>query len=264
MNLFDKILVPYDFSDCAKNALKEAIKLCEKHAGEITVMHVLNLVTTPGDLEIARKEMERELNELSLVENLDGGVIVKKGIPDEEIAKTIDEEGYSLCVMGTNKDHDIISELVGTHALKILQNVKAPIIVIPGDQHLNDIGSIAFATDFQKLKSTDVLTHIREIAVGFNSELHLLNVSENPEQYSQEEAEEALDLHDYFEDVNHGFFFSKDKDPVKGITNYVKDKDIDLLAMIPRKHSFLNSVFNDSVSERIALKLSVPLFTVHE
>jgi len=264
MKLFKKILVPYDFSDCAKNALREALKICDKHNGEITIMHVLNLVTTPGDLEEARQQMERELNELSLIENIDGGVIVKKGIPAEEIVNTIDEEGYSLCIMGTNQRHNIFSELVGTHALKIIQNVKKPIIVIPGDQHLNGINKIAFATDFKKLKSTDLLEHIRDIAQGFGSELHLLNVSEHPENYSEKEAEEALGLHNFFEDVNHGFFFSKEKDPVDGIMQYVKEKNIDLLAMAPRKHTFFNSIFNDSVSERIALKLSIPLFTLHE
>ena len=264
MELFNKILVPYDFSDCAKNALKEALKLCDKHCGEITLMHVLNVMTTPGDLKEAEEQMQRELHEVSLIENIDGGVIVKKGVPAEEIANTINEEDYSLCIMGTNKRHGIISELVGTNALKILQNVKAPIIVIPGDKHLRGIHRIALATDFKKLKSNDILTYIRDIARGFNSELHLVNVSEHPEQYSHEEAIEALDLHNFFEDVNHGFFFIKEKDPVDGISKYVKEKNIDLLALIPRKHTFFNSIFNDSVSEKIALKLSVPLFSLHE
>ena len=264
MKLFKKILVPYDFSDCAKNALREAIKLVQKYDGEVTLMHVLHSGTTTGDIAEAKKRMEEDLNEISLVENVDGGVIVKTGLPAEEIALTIDRDNYSLCIMGTNKRHDIISELAGTHALQIMKRVKAPLIVIPGDQHLSDIHRMVFATDFKKLTRPEILYYIRDIALAFNSELHLLNVSDAPESYSVNEAEEALDLHHFFEETNHAFFFSREEDPVDGITKYVRDKHINLLVMMPRKHAFFDSVINDSVSDRIALQLSVPLFSLHE
>jgi len=265
MKLFTNILVPIDFSDNSKNALKEAGILAKKHNGKLTLIHVINMNTTPtGQMNEAKTAIHKELNELCEEMELEAEVKVDKGIPAEGIVKDIEDNGYSICIMGTHERHDIISELVGTVALKVIQHAAVPVLTIPGATSLHNIDKVVFATDFKKIKDNTILNYLRELCLSCDAELHLLNINESPESITEKEAEEALELHQYLFDVNHAFFFSKEKDTVKGIMNYMKEKNIDLLAMMPRKHGFFDTLFNDSTTDQIALHLGVPLFSFHE
>ncbi|MTI21776.1 universal stress protein [Fulvivirga sp. RKSG066] len=265
MELFNKIIVPVDFSTCSKNALNIAGDFCKKYNTSLTALNVLNIGdTVVGDEEKALRENRDKLEALCISLKCDYDIEIRTGLPYEEVVNMVKEGDYSLCIMGTNEKHGILSELTGTVALKVMQHSPIPVLIVPGNKSLNQIEKIAFATDFKKLNDNSLLNHIRALSIACDAELHLLNVTEEPEKVTAEEADEAMNLHEYLFDVNHAFFFAQESDPVEGIMNYVKKKDIDILAMMPRKHTFFHSIFNDSLSERIAIHLSVPLFSIHE
>ena len=52
--LIKKILVPIDFSDYSKNALKYAIKLCEIFKAEIQLIYVLEPIIYPADFTMGQ------------------------------------------------------------------------------------------------------------------------------------------------------------------------------------------------------------------
>jgi len=265
MNLYNKILVPIDFSDCSVNALVEANKLAQQHNGNLTLLYVINVNTTPaGDIDEAKEGVQVKLEETCKANGVEAELMIEKGIPAEQICSVIEEKEFSMCIMGTHPRHDIISELIGTVALKVLQHAKAPVLIIPGNMQLQKIHKTVFATDFKKIKDHTVLNYLHDLCVTNQSELLLLNVNESPEAISKKEVEEALDLHNYFFDINHAFFFSKEKDAIKGISNFMKDINADLLAVMPRNHGFFENLFNESFTDRLALYLDVPLFSFHE
>lgn len=266
MNLFKKILVPVDFSDCAINSLKEAASLAKKYDGEIALINVLNIATTPAsqmkEAEVAVKEQLEELakkHEIKISE-----LIVKQGLPGEEIARVIEDGEFTLCVMGTHSRHDVISELVGTVALKVMQLSKIPLIIIPGGLHLNEIDKVVFATDYKKIKDSSILKHLHDLCTASNANLQLLHIADKSGKVTEKEIYEALNLHEYFFDIDHKFFLSTEKDVVKGIINHMKEKNADLLAVMPRKHKFFEFLFNETLTERLGIHLSVPLFSFHE
>jgi nucleotide-binding universal stress UspA family protein len=53
-------------------------------------------------------------------------------------------------------------------------------------------------------------------------------------------------------------------DVAEGIENFVLEKRAQLLALVARKHSFLASLFHDSVTRKMTLHAQVPLLALTE
>jgi len=65
-------------------------------------------------------------------------------------------------------------------------------------------------------------------------------------------------------DVDYSVYQQKDDDVVVGINRFVDKHGVDLLVMIPRKHSMLSSLFHESNTQRMAFHTHVPLLALHE
>ncbi len=265
MSLLNHILVPIDFTKCSVNALEAATNFAHENDSKVTLFNVLDVANSViKDEDAMRKENHKKLEQMAVGFNLDVEIVIVKGLPAEEIVIALKSGAYSMCIMGTHERHGILSELIGTESLKVMQGTNVPVLIVPDNLKVDNVNRIAFATDFQKLKNLNILNHLRQLCLACGAKLHLLNVNESPQQLSTQEASEALQLHQYLFDVDHTFAFSSDKDPIEGMMKYMRANNIDLLAVMPRNHSFFHAVFNDSLTERLALHLTVPLFSFHE
>src|SRR6516164_11041003 len=56
--LFERILVPHDFSEPAAVALRTAARLAKQHGGKVTVLHVIVLSSLPADVPFGMPEPE--------------------------------------------------------------------------------------------------------------------------------------------------------------------------------------------------------------
>lgn len=265
MSLLNHILVPVDFTSCSINALEAAANFARTNNSMVTLIHVLDIANTIiKDEEAMRAETHKKLEQVAVGFNLDVNISIMKGLPAEEIINALKTGVYTMCIMGTHERHGILSELIGTESLKVMQGTTVPVLIIPDNLKVDKVNRITFATDFQKLKNLNILNHLRQLCLACDAKLHLLNINESPQQLSTQEASEALQVHQYLFDVDHIFTFSSEKDPIEGMMNYMRANNIDLLAVMPRNHSFFHAVFNDSLTERLALHLEVPLFSFHE
>ncbi len=265
--MFHDVLVPIDFSPCSKNALKLAAEFALKNKLRLTIINIYSITSTQASPEA--------MIEKKLMENLEG---LKSEIPALPELKPIFQvefgtaadviiersKNYDLIIMGTRGHHDAIDRLIGSVSLRVIEHVTTPVLVIPEELHEISFAKIVFAADFKKIEHMSHLDNLRELALAYDTELHLLNVNESPELITEEEGEEALELHNFFEDVNHAFFFSQNKDIEKGILDYIEAKNITVLALMPRKHAFLKSLFQRSTTEDIAMHLKSALLTFHE
>ncbi|MEM6524513.1 MAG: universal stress protein [Bacteroidota bacterium] len=265
--MFSKILVPVDFSSCSKNALKLAIDFAAKNRTQLIILNVYSVTGTQSLSESAVKDnliknikaYENEIPELSAIGyefNVEFGLAA-----DVIIEKSTN---FDLIIMGTRGEHDVIDKLIGSVSLRVIEHSNTPVLVIPEELHAISFDKIVFAADFKKIEYMSNLDSLRELALAYDSELHLLNVNESPEYITEEEGDEALELHRFFEDVNHAFFLSESKDIEKGILDYIDKKRIDILALMPRKHAFLQSLFDHSTTDDIAMHLKSALLTFHE
>lgn len=265
--MFHKLLVPVDFSPCSKNALKLAVEFVAKNKGSVTLINIFSLSSTQSSPEHLVKEklldgLQNYESEIPTLNEIEHSFEVEFGMAADIISEK--SGGYDLIVMGTRGEHDVIDKLIGSVSLRVIEQSKVPVLVIPEHLHKISFEKIVFAADFKKIEHMSSLDNLRELALAYDSELHLLNVNESPEYLTDEEGEEAIELHHFFEDVNHAFFLSENKDIEQGIIDYTNERAVSVLALMPRKHTFLKSLFHHSTTGDIAMHLKSALLTFHE
>lgn len=143
---FKRIIVPIDLSDCSRIALEYAVATARAHKSKLTILHVyeksfvepyVNAANSEEKADEIMKEIER-VNEVKYEEFLEtvdlSGVeyekLLKKGIPETDIAEIAMEQQANLIVMGTHGRSGIKHILIGSTAEEVVRTVHCDIIVV--------------------------------------------------------------------------------------------------------------------------------------
>lgn len=128
------ILVPFDFSEVAENALSYASRFAKIFNKNISLLHVVEkqgVFSTGGDKK--EKEAKNKLTKIAETNLEKNGiiteVIIRPGNIFDEIGDTADVINSTLIVMGT---HGIkgMQALTGSRAMKVITNSKTPFVVV--------------------------------------------------------------------------------------------------------------------------------------
>jgi universal stress protein A len=138
------ILVPIDFSQHSKNALKYAIPLAEKFGASLHLIYVVEPTIYPADLgfgQVVLPGVEEELRDKGegelqlLIEREIGGRVkadatVRTGNPHQEILKVADETGVDMIVVATHGHSGVEHMLFGSTADRIVRRSKIPVLTV--------------------------------------------------------------------------------------------------------------------------------------
>ncbi len=139
-----KILVPIDFSDYSKSALKYAINFSKNFNSEIILVYVIEPAIYPPDFSMGQiaipsvdtemdKRAAEELETLSKKElppDMKHKTIIKSGKPFIEIIDTAVEEDVDLIVMATHGHTGVEHILFGSTAEKVVRKAPCPVLTI--------------------------------------------------------------------------------------------------------------------------------------
>lgn len=137
-----KILVPYDGSEQAEEALRFALR---SHEGaEVVVLHVIDPVGRGGEKstkaawwnmwyedreKIAEKRIE-EAHEIADEEGREISTEVRTGKPSKEIIEHAREEGVDLIVMGRQGETGLSHVLLGSAADRVARHSDIPVTLV--------------------------------------------------------------------------------------------------------------------------------------
>lgn len=139
-----KILVPIDFSDYSKSALKYAVSFAKRFNAELCLIYVVEPIIYPPDfsmgqiaiptldLEMDKRAFE-ELNKLAEKEipnELITNTIVKTGKPFIEIIETAGEEDIDLIIIATHGHTGMEHILFGSTAEKVVRKAPCPVLTL--------------------------------------------------------------------------------------------------------------------------------------
>lgn len=144
MNLIKNILVPVDFSDYSKNALKYAINFVKMFDAKLFLIYVVEPMVYPADFSMGQVSlpsmdsdmMERsksELEELAKKEidpEIDCKAIVKTGKPFMEINETASELDIDLIIISTHGHTGVEHLLFGSTAEKVVRKAPCPVLTL--------------------------------------------------------------------------------------------------------------------------------------
>lgn len=141
-----RILVPLDFSGKSRQALEYAVPLAEAFGGRIRLLHVVQLVPSLGasmpggevsfvavdeqpHVEQANAHL-RELAKQLLPPGLTDKLVVRVGIPYDEIVQAADDIQADLIVITTHGHTGIKHVLLGSTAERVIRHAPCPVLTV--------------------------------------------------------------------------------------------------------------------------------------
>ncbi|WP_064196625.1 MULTISPECIES: universal stress protein [Emticicia] len=268
-----KILLPTDFSRASERAIHYALAMFSDTACEFTL---LNTYTTNTQPEIAMYVLD-DLK--ANAENLMGGFM--KGLKqfDNESLHTFRAEympvstASAIEILNQTNQYDLVvlgasgvgnNLLFGSVATDVVRNVKANTLIIPNNTPITPIKNVAMAVDYNEVSDLKVFDNLKDLLAQKDAQLTLLTVLKDNQSADELDGLAKYEYHNYFSDVKVNDFYIKNADVEKGIKEFLEIHRADLLVMVSRHHSFLDVIFNRSVTRKFAYHPSVPLLSIYD
>ncbi|TKD63519.1 universal stress protein [Flavobacterium sp. ASW18X] len=262
MNHIKHILVPFDFTESAINALDYALTFVG-FENDIKITAVYASTSPITSLE----EVSSEAKFVSLVASLNKKTknVPKLKMVTGEITNVIlSEQNFleaDLILMGTMGDSSADTHLTNTS--KLVLEADCPVLSIPLETTVDTPKHIALVLGNEEIEHKSVLNFLLDIARSFNAKVHVLTIYKESiykEKVVVESNEDSLEY--YLEHFYASHDFEKNQDIEQGIMDYVADKEIDLLAIIPRNHAEKTKPSEGRLTKLLTLHATVPVLTL--
>lgn len=140
----NKVLVPIDFSDYSKSALKYAVNFAKSFNAEIILIYVVEPVIYPPDFSMGQiampsintewddraKEELQKLAKSEIVGSANVKTVIKTGKPFVEIIETAKEENVDLIIIATHGRSGVEHILFGSTAEKVVRKAPCPVLTL--------------------------------------------------------------------------------------------------------------------------------------
>ena len=270
-----KILVPVDFSEKSNYAVKMAAKIGKNIEAEIYLLHLVELpsgivdmgagsnFSIPESMMYLRKVKEKILDLKATYFHDDQ--IVKYSIkfqnPFEGITDYVKKINANLIVMGSKGISDFEEMIIGSNTEKVVRTSTIPVIVVKADSKKFKFKKLVFASNYDdenKVAFVDFLNFAKQ----FKTEIHLLKINTASSfENSFITKEKIKNFIKDFDLPKNTIHIHNDESVVKGITNFAKEIEADLIALTTHGRSGLSSLFNSSIAKSVSKSVLRPVIT---
>ncbi len=273
----EKILVPTDFSSNAYNALFHAVQLVKNKPCTFYLLNVHDEFT-PLMSKSTGKDLIQQLSDESHEGLKNVAHRIKLDTTDpQHVFKTISKYGdlthtiseiatkreIDLVVMGNTGCSEIEAIFLGSNVLNAISTVKnCPILTIPKQIDFIPPKQIAFVTDFHRPYDAGLLQPLFFLAKQYGSKICVMHINEEEvlDKYQTMNRSILVDYLLPFENTFHWMPLFKNK--ANSIIIFLKELEIDMLAMVNYEHSIFERATREPVIKRVAFDLDIPFLVI--
>lgn len=252
-----KILVPFDFTETAENALSYVKKFVGYDEDtEIVFVYVDESEDTDAVNKLEAVKADFESHAISKVRTL-----VVKGEFQSALLEVVKAEASDLVFIGTgliNKDKLI------TNTSTFVLSADCPVIVIPKGYEEFQIKKIALVIGEDLIHNSKLLETLLIVARRFSAKVEVLTVKRGEAEYGYTTADEKNEnvISYYLENFYSGHVFIDGPDIPKSIFKYAEDKNIDLISILPRNHEVGETSSKGALTKVLSEMSKVPLLVI--
>jgi len=259
------ILVPYDFSDCATDALRVAAKIARLTGAMIDVVHLYEQMTDfHTENQRLRDEIEAKLERVPDLPFLQGVELKKfmlRQLSLNEIFKNERLLTADLIVMGSHGATGFRG-LVGSNTQRIVRQAPMPVLVIKHHVADFEVRDMVFASNFSDL-DVEKFEAFLPLLQLFDPKVHLLKVNTPRSFERSEDSHKAIDRFlQRHELKKFTATIYNDLSIEEGILNFTKGIDADMIAMATHGRTGFFHVVNGSLTEDIVNHTTFPVLSV--
>ena len=268
-----KIIVPVDFSEQSKFAMKVAATLAKKHDAEILALHMLELNRTlitssegfhPEQTVFLIKLAEKRFNdflEMPCLEGVKVTPIIKHFKVFSEINEVANAHNAELIVMGSHGTEGLKELFVGSNAERVVRNSTIPVLVIKDYIADFKIERFVFACDFKE-ESLLAFQKAKAFADMMSADLEMVYIN-TPGDHVLSRADTYDQINTFLTKANTGqqVEIYNDYTVEKGILNYSESIMADMIGIPTHGRKGLSHFFMGSIGEDVANHSKIPVVT---
>lgn len=204
----------------------------------------------------AHQHMKLYINKLDII-NEKYAVLIEEGNTAKIISDCCSQEDIDLVIMGTKGKTNDRDFIIGSITEKLIKRTQIPVLAIPELAEIGSFKKLVFATDLL-YNSSDEFKKVIDFAKLNNSSLSFLHIQTT----SNEEKNERDDLTEIIQQnkkLDLSFKLIVANSPTRGIEDYLKANQTDLLILSNHTKSLFEKLFHRSISKQILLHSKVPL-----
>ena len=278
--MYEKILVPVDFTDKSTKALNVARQIALKTGAEISLIHVVKaaLAVYLDELGVYKsksesgqkfleeiiskneKKMEKFIKKLSL-EGINISYKLKVDSSPDKIAELVAEEGFDLTIVG-NYEHQRFDEfLKKTHPERIAKLAMNPVLTVNLDNPNFTPNKIMVPTNLEDNCNQKMKT-LLEFAEKFDSELQFVFINTPAFFYTSPQIRKKSHL--WFEKhglKDHEVKVFNTKQLQKGLLSAADYYESDMIALFSNHSESIKDLIKGNITEYLITRSDIPVMT---
>ncbi|MFM9825354.1 universal stress protein [Flavobacterium sp.] len=274
-----RILFPTDFSDTANNAFVYALEMAKHLDAEFIVLHVydspnLTYEGCPSSIAaiyetIELKNLEnfndqipylRKIAEEHQFESVKMSYILRHGNLIKIIKEISEKENIDLIVMGTHGASGLKEVFLGSNTGFVITQVPTMLLCLPNEAKFEKIKHICFTT-LLKDEDKTALSDVLNIAKKFHAKVKCLTIKTSDSKLAHEDIEK---WQSNFKREPIEFFVVSNDNIKKTIYDFLERQEIDVLAMLTHRRSFVEQLFTQSLAQKLSFHSKTPILVMHE
>jgi nucleotide-binding universal stress UspA family protein len=282
-----KLLFLTDFSNTAKHAAEYAYNFARQIKADIILG---NAIITPAELpqsgmvswpleedDSLFEDSENELKRLKAhIEQSDHSDTFRPTVTFvSEAGKVtavadhfVKSMSADMIMMGAHASDGFSTFLLGNHCRNIIDTADKPLVLIPAEAKFVPIKKIAFATDFNN-PDDDLrfMYTLISLARQLNAEILLTHIYDGEYQSPEFGHWVKTFLVEVSNTANYPKIYYrmvKSNETQNGLDWLCDHGQVDMLAMVHRRHGFFNELLHGSETKKMAGHIAIPLLVFHD
>ena len=264
------IFIATDFTPASKNAALYGIELAKHYNAKVYLFHAYqnqkartgSLLHGDDDIDLSSISGEW-LKDQAVLINKDGKIDLElcsaEGAPADTIIKNAIQKNADVIICAMKSTAKTFRKIFGSVTLSLLNKSEIPMIVVPESVSFQKPSQIALAMDMDPSTSPATLQVLKKIGENFFSKVSIVYALD--ENFKEDEVvkfspplniSEIIHLYPKYE-------FRVGSDIAKTIEEFAIEQSINMLAVIPHKHTKVQRWFTESVTRNIVMQANLPV-----
>ena len=276
------ILIPTDFSENSVHAAEYGFYLAQQLKAKVLLCNAIIIpaempqtgmvVWQADEYDLIKEESDLELSilktRLSGMENTffhepEIEVVNQSGTVIDVVNSQYLEHKAEMIVVGAHTKSGLSTFVLGSHTNKLIDHAAGPVLVVPPLTPLKPITKIAFATDFNHIdEDLHYIYKLIKFAKVLKAKIlltHIYNDKKESPGFIETIERFVLELSNKADYPNIYYRLVKNTSPESGLHWLNEQSHVDMLVMVHRQHSILDSIFIGSHTHKMASQIKVPL-----
>ncbi|XLS30713.1 universal stress protein [Flavobacteriaceae bacterium M23B6Z8] len=279
--MMKKIILPTDFSSNSRNAIEYATQLFHDEPCEFILLNTFgadsyttsNLMVLESGNPVYDAALVKSQKRLKGLYDILSASKVNKDHHFEmksaynflihAIKELIAKNDIYMVIMGTKGATGAKEVWFGSNAVSVMENIQqCPVLAVPENAKPKVPREIVFPNSFKHLYRRRRLLPLLEMAKKYDSKIRIMHISEKDE-LSEDQLNHKEAFSEALEGITHSFHTLTNIDTETAVRCFVESREIDMIAMISKKHSFLKTLFKKPVLREVGYHTRVPMLVMH-